>query len=278
MRRAGRIVEMEPSQSGEPNSWRLRAPVDGPADTPSVTRALAALAHLRAESFAAESVQPSNAKVFGLDQPSLEIAWESERLHRLRIGAPVRQTPSFFASLDDQPYVFTLSAETVGLFEVEFRDHRVLSFPVDRAERVVLRWPHRVCSLRRRRPPPPRGQVEWMPEPGVETEGIDLSRIGSLVATVAQLQTLRYFQYEGAFPAASGLPWPRLVVEIQLGPSGPSQILRIGNTVENGQVCAAIGTAGAGPGFFLPAPPWNELIASGEHFPPIPEDPFAPVP
>ena len=51
----------------------------------------------------------------------------------------------------------------------------------------------------------------------------------------------------------------------------------IGSTTADGQVCAATGTAGSGPGFFLPAPPWNELIQSGERYAPIPDNPFAPA-
>jgi hypothetical protein len=243
---------------------------------PSVTQVLANLANLRAERFLSDSI--GDGKAYGLDRPALEISWESDRLHRLKIGSPVPRTLVYYATLEEQPMVFTVSASTISLFEAEFRDHRILTFQPDRAERVVLRWPHQTIALRRRRPAPARGEVRWMPDPGTEAPGIDLSRISALVASLAQLQTTRYFQYQGRYPSASGLRWPRLTVEVQLGPKGPNHFLRIGYTVENGQVCAAIGTADDGPGFFLPAPPWNELIASGEHFPPIPDDPFAPAP
>jgi hypothetical protein len=133
-------------------------------------------------------------------------------------------------------------------------------------------------ALRRRLPPLAKGQLEWMPESATEVPGIDLSRISALVTSLSQLQATRHFQYGGPLPAASGLPWPRLVVEVTLAPSGPTFVLRIGSTMDNGQVCAAAGTADSGPGFFLPATPWNELILSGELFAPIPDNPFAPAP
>ena len=276
IRRGGRTDELEPNPKGEPNQWRMRAPVDGPADVPTITQALAALANLRAEDVVANSI--GDGKAFGLDRPAIEVDWESDRAHRLKIGRPVPRTQSYYASLDERPIVFTLSATTARLFDAEFRDHRVLSFESKRAERVVLRWPNRTVALRRRQPPPPQGQVEWVPDPGTEAEGIDLSRISALVTTLGQLQATRYFQYDGPYPAASGLPWPRLVVEVTLAPVGPNLVLRIGSPTSDGQVCAATGTGDAGPGFFLPAPPWNDLIHSGERFAPIPDDPFAPAP
>jgi hypothetical protein len=254
----------------------MRAPVDGPADVPTITQALAALANLRAEDF--EAVSAGDGKAFRLDRPLIEVTWEGDRSHHLKIAAPLPRMLNSYAALDDQPLVFTLSAATVRLFEAEFYDHRVLSFPAERAERIILRWPNRTVALRRRRPAPAKGQVEWLPDPGTEVDGLDLSRIGALVGTISQLQTHRYFQYIGPYPAASGLPWPRLVVEIQLAPKGPNAVLRIGNTAGDGQVCAAAGTASSGPGFFLPAPPWNELIQSGERYASIPENPFAPTP
>ena len=129
--------------------------------------------------------------------------------------------------------VFTLPATTVRLLDAEYHDHRVMSFPLARARRIVLRFPGRTVALRHR-PPQTRGQVEWVPEPGSDAEGIDLSRIGSLVATMSQLETLRFIQYDGELPADTGLAHPRLKVEVTLGPKDPTQVLRIGNNADDG--------------------------------------------
>ncbi len=173
--------------------------------------------------------------------------------------------------------VFTLPAATLRLLDAEYHDHHVMSFPVARARRIVLRFPGRTVTLRHR-PPQTRGQVEWVPEDGSDIAGIDLSRIGSLVTTMSRLETLRFIQYEGEIPVDTGLAHPRLKVELTLGPKDPIQVLRIGNNSDDGNVCAATGTGSSGPAFFLPGPPWNELIRSGEKLPPLPDDVFAPPP
>ena len=87
--RERRTDELEPATKGEPNRWRLRQPIDAPADTPSVTRLLAMLANLRAEQLITDAV--GDGKKFGLDHPLLEIVWETDRAYRLMVGSPVLQ-------------------------------------------------------------------------------------------------------------------------------------------------------------------------------------------
>ena len=76
-------------------------------------------------------------KKFGLDQPNLEIAWESDRAHRLMVGAQVPRTAAYYARTDDNPFIFTIKTEVLKPFEAEFRDHTVLAFPEAKAQRVV---------------------------------------------------------------------------------------------------------------------------------------------
>ncbi len=115
-----------------------------------------------------------------------------------------------------------------------------------------------------------------MPETGSDVEGIDLSRLGSLVATMSHLETTRFIQYDGEIPSQTGLAYPRLKVEVTLGAKDPVQVLRIGYNASEGDVCAAPGTGSSGPVFFLPGAPWNDLIRSAERLHPLPDDVFAP--
>ena len=266
-------LELEPDKSSGPNRWRMRRPVEAPADVATVTETLTALSGLRAEDFTAVPV--AEGRAFGLEQPGIEVEWESDGVHRLKIGAPVPRSLNYFASLDGQPLIFLIASATARLFDAEFHDHRVVSFQANRAQRVVLRWPNRAVRLTHRAPKE-RGQVEWIPEPGSEAEGIDLSRISSLVTTMSQLQTNRFIQYGGELPIAAGLNHPRLRVEVWLGGKEPNHVLRIGVPTDDGNVCGAVGEGDSGPAFLLPAPPWNELIQSGERYAPIPDNPFAP--
>jgi hypothetical protein len=272
--RAGRTDELEPSATGGPNQWKMVRPVRAPADVASITRALAVLANLHAEDLVSDS--PGDLPRFGLDHPLLEVSWETDRTHRLKIGAPVPKTSNYCATVVDQPYIFTLTAQTVSFFDAEFRDHTVCSFPEARAERVLLRWPHRTVALKRRSPAPAKGQSPWVDEPGFDAGGIDLSRASALVSAMANLETIRFFQYEGPIGKGLGLTRPRLVVQVELGAGAEPKVLRIGWSTESGLVFAATGTADSGPVFFLPAMAWDALIQSGERFPPLPDDVFAP--
>ncbi len=277
IRRGARIDEFEPDKTGEPNAWRMLAPVQAQADTASIMQMLSGLAHIRVEDFL--SVPSREWKRLGLDRPAIEVSWESEGTHRLKIGDAVPKSLNYFASLDGQPLIFLLAGSTVRLFEAEFHDRRVMSFPPSRAQRVLLRWPNRTVALRRRSPRElKRGQVEWVPETGTEADGIDLSRISDLVRMMSQLRTTRFLQYDGELPIAARLSHPRFRVEIGLGSKDPHQILRIGVAADNTNVCATVGADDAGPVFLLHAPPWIELIRSGDRYEPIPDNPFAPIP
>ena len=66
-----------------------------PRPTPaSITQILAILANLRADDFVADSQK--DAAKFGLDKPMLEVAWETDRMHRLKVGAQVPKNAAYY--------------------------------------------------------------------------------------------------------------------------------------------------------------------------------------
>lgn len=271
--RAGRTVELEPNRTGAPNEWRMRRPVDARADASTVTRAIAVLTGLRAEELVTDAV--GDLRPFGLDQPSREISWISDRAHTLKVGATAGKTSSHYAFLEGGKIVFTLAADVLSYFDAEFHEHAVDSFPIASAERMILRWPNRTVALRRR--PESKDRLAWVDEPGSDTAGLDLSRADAIVTALSRLETMRFFQYDGSIPASTGLLRPRLLVEIDLGPKEPNRVLRIGYSNANSTVFAATGTSDSGAVFFLPAAAWDALIASGQRFAPFPENVFAPA-
>jgi Domain of unknown function (DUF4340) len=274
--RAGRTDELEPAKSGAPNQWQMRRPVDAPGDTRSITQALAVLSNLRAEDLVASS--SADAKTYGLDHPLLEVVWESDKTHRLKVGAQVPRAPMYYASLDGEPYIFTLKGETLKPFEAEFRDRLVMSFPLEKAERLVLNWgwPKRSLALHRRSPVP-KGQPQWVEVPGADARGIDISGATAIVKALSRLEAVRYAQYDGEIPVGAGLTRPRLEVEVTSGLNQPPHILRIGWSTPPGFVFAATGTDASGPVFMLPAAAWDALIKSGQRFDPLPAEVFAPA-
>ncbi len=136
--RGDRVDELVPDRTGKPNTWRMLRPVEAPADAGTITQVLTALCSLRSEDFAASEV--GDGKEFGLDHPSMRIDWESQGPHWLKIGRQIPRSSHFFAATDGQPTVFTLSSQTVRLLDGEYHDHRVMSFPMGRARRLVLRF------------------------------------------------------------------------------------------------------------------------------------------
>ena len=272
--RAGRVDELVPEQSGSPNRWRMLRPVDAPADSRSITQILAILANLRADSFVADTQK--DATKFGLDHPLLDVEWETDRPHRLKVGAQVPHEPAYYATTLGDPNVFTLSAQTLKPFEAEFRDHVVMSFPLAEAERMVLSWsrPDRTLALRYRQPTA-KGQLEWFEEPGQDSRGIDLSAATALARALSHLETVRYSQYDGAIEPFTGLVQPRLTVTVKLGANEPDRIMRIGHPAAPGLIYAALGTSTSGPVFLLPGVSWDALIKSGQRLPNLPSNVFA---
>lgn len=276
VKRAGRIDEIEPETTGQPNRWRMRKPIDAPADTRSVTQILAMLASLRADQLITDKV--GDGKPFGLDKPLLEVVWETDRAHRLKVGSPVPRMAAYYAHVEDQPFIFTIKTEVLKPLEAELRDHVVMSFPAAQARRLVLSWtwPARAAAFRHREQNP-RGQPDWVDEPNTDAAGIDQSRIGPLVQAIARLEAIRFVQYDGEIQPYTGLYRPRLTVEVMLSSAEPTRVLRIGDPTGDGHVFAAEGTSSSGPVFLLPAAAWDALIQSGERYNPLPANVFAPV-
>jgi Domain of unknown function (DUF4340) len=274
--RAGRIDELVPEEGGKPNRWRMRRPIDAPADTRTITQILAILANLRAEGFISDNQK--DATKFGLDRPLLEVEWETDQPHRLKVGAQVPKEPAYYAATGDQPFVFTLRAETLKPFEAEFREHLVISFPLAKAERMVLTWsrPNRTVAFKHR-PPTTKGQLEWVDEPGTDAGGMDLSAASALAEAVSHLETIRYVQYDGEIQPFTGLIHPRLTVAVSLGANEADRIIRVGYAASPGLIYAAEGTSPQGPVFLLPAVSWDALIQSGQRLPPLPDDVFTPT-
>jgi hypothetical protein len=296
LERDGKTTILEPDRSSQaPNQWRMKAPVVAPADVRAVTQALALLANLRAEDFAADSA--GDGKAFGLDRPAVVATWVVEgpqhqvSTHtapkaspgpgpsrgRLAIGKAVPGKPgSFYASVEGSPFVFTLGAAAVQALGAEFHDTQLMAFPPGSIRTLTLRLPGRAFSFVRS-PQPRGGPADWSPLPGTDVRGLDLSRFDDLLNQMAQLRTTRFYQYGGPIPPCTGLLDPRLVIELGTGDGKPAHVLRVGESLRDGLAFAATGTGVSGPVFYLPAPAWDALIQSATPAGELPDNVFSPV-
>ena len=290
--RDGTTTVIEPDRtSSTPNQWRMKSPVEAPADARAITQLLALLSDLRADEFIASD--QGDGKLFGLDQPLAVVLWETSGAGsgdptfkgragisgpggRLRLGKTVPGKPgAFYAALDGQPIVFTLGAPSIQPIAAEFHESRVLSFPADAIRRMVFRTPQKAIAFGRVEKPI-GGPADWHPEPPAEVRGIDLSRFPALLQQLSELRTPRFFQYEGPFPAATGLSSPRLCIELQETAGRPPHVLSLGAS-QGDALYAATGKSTGGAVFFLlPAAPWNALVESFAPAHDLPADVFAP--
>ena len=277
--REGKTTVLEPDSAAKtPNRWRMIEPVKAPADTVAVTQVLTLLSDLHAEEIVAESA--GDGKLFGLDQAPVVVSWVQDKAQAgtaagtLRIGKAVPGKQGvYYASVEGQPFVFTLGTAAIQPLAAEFHETQVISLSPESIRRLAFRLPGRTLAFARTAQPT-GSPTDWRPEPGTDASKVDLSRFNDLVTHLAQLRTPRFLQYDGPFPVTAGLSEPRLVVEFNTV-DGQSRILRLGATLDDA-VLAATGTGDSGPVFFLSAAVWNALIETLSPIQELPQDVFAP--
>ena len=199
--------------------WRMTEPSPAAADPQAIARLAVLLSGLRAESLTAESAP--DPKAYGLDDPTLAVAW-TLRPNAVPKGTPAtrllavgKEVPGRkgvrYATVSGNPLVFTLAPQAVEILGAELRDRRLLDFPAERVSRLVLRWPGRSIALERGPSP-----TSWQPGPGADLSGFDLARANPLIQELSHLNALRFAQYEGPFPAGSGLKPPAFSAQVTL--------------------------------------------------------------
>jgi hypothetical protein len=272
--------------TGPVNSWKMTEPAQGKADMPSVSQIVANLSQLRAEEFVGDSKGQEEDAKYGLDHPNCEVAWEIEDSKGqvsgkalrgpLKIGNRVGRTASFFAKLEGLPMVFTIADSIAESFVQELYDHTVMSFSAGRVSRVILRRKGRMAAFNRQRDAK-SGAEMWNPDPSTDSKGIDASEIPAMMGQIARLQTTKFVQYSGIYPAFVGLSPPRLTVEVQIEGDPTPRVLKIGNPREGEIVYGGVGTDDRGPVFLLPGTAWNHMIESSSQDVELPDDVFAPA-
>ncbi|AGA30061.1 DUF4340 domain-containing protein [Singulisphaera acidiphila] len=285
--RDGTTFVLVPAKSGDPNQWRMEKPVAARADTEAITKALVMLTGLRAQRLITD--QQVDPRTFGLDAPNMIITWTTPSSEKkdssddkvstqsLTIGGRVPKSESWYARLSGNPLIFTLGDDVILPFRAEFRTRQILSFSPKQVERLTLHWPERTATFEHH--PTPRGGVfDWNLASETKSGPFDLSRIHSLANDLAKLNTRMFIQYEGPFPAASGLATPQLTVEYTLKGDDTKYTLRIGNPFEQEEYYATTASKDEGIVFALGGTGWADLIRlAGERKSlELPDDVFAP--
>ena len=263
--------------------WRMTEPSPAPADPQAIARLAVLLSGLRAESLVAESAP--DPKAYGLDDPTLAIAW-TLRPAAIRKGTPATRVLAVggevpgrkgvrYARISGDPLIFTLAPQAVDILRAELRDRRVLEFPAEKASRIVLRWPGRSITLDR-----DPSSTSWEPGPGADLSGFDLARVTPLIQALSRLNALRFAQYEGPFPADSGLSPPAFTAQITLEGDPTPRVLHLGagtpGLVAGRFATTSTSTSAGGSGLIavLPDVGWSTWITPPGRADELPEDVF----
>ena len=287
-RGASRVTVEAPDATGPANRWTIVTPVQAPANQSAVTSLILTLANLRADQWESENV--GDGKAFGLDDPPLVVRWalrsgpvsaartdSTGRSGALRIGKAKPKSALFYAQLEGDPRVFSLSSAVLSGIEGELRDPSVLSFKPNTAQRVVIRWPSRTVTLNQY-PVPGSAVPTWQPALGYEMP-IDLARAASLVNALGELKTSRFLQYDGPIPVAAGLENPRVAITIKVAGESREKSLRVGNALTSNSYMATTAAGDSGPVFILAVDPsWKEWLKPPARVDDLPEEIFTPLP
>ncbi|HET8549251.1 MAG TPA: DUF4340 domain-containing protein, partial [Bryobacteraceae bacterium] len=121
--------------------WRITAPVALAADDDTATSVVSGMTGLNWDQLVEE--KPADLGQFGLDKPAVRVtlAGKGSAAKTLLIGDETPTAGSFYAKLDGDPRVFTISSYTKGNLDKtarDLRDKRLLTFSDEKLSRVEL--------------------------------------------------------------------------------------------------------------------------------------------
>ena len=258
--RDGRTLAVARSAATGPESvWRVVEPLTAAADRVVASLLADALAGLRAERLVAE--EPESLAPYGLDDPAIRASWTAESgeatERTLLVGDPVPgRKGERYATLDGAPAVFAIGPKLVTLLTTELRDRRVIGFPPEELDRVVVRGPEGSVSFRRETGGP------WEPSSGDWPAGYGPDVLDRLIKALAALTAERFVQDVGPMPPGVGLTPPARTIELGLRDVDETATIRLGATAGTSRY-AALGADGPGAVLLVPAAPL-ELPAIGD--------------
>ncbi|WP_169975599.1 DUF4340 domain-containing protein [Tautonia rosea] len=257
--RGERSLTLERSASsgvgGAQGTWEVIEPTLAPADRLATMMLIEGLSRLRAERWVEDSDEPLAS--FGLEEPNLRVTWEGESgepmTRTLEVGAVVPDRPEeAFARLDRESGVFTIGPKLLAVLTAEFRDRRLLAFPVEQAIRIAVQGSDAEVVFVR------GNSGTWEPEAGADAwpEGYDADRVAALAASLAELTADQIVQDDGSMPEGRGLTDPELMIEVRLKEPEGVATVRLGSVV-NGLRFAAMKAEGPGAVFLIKAEPFD---------------------
>ena len=119
--------------------WEITRPQKAKADAATVEEMLRQLANLEM----VRDLGPGDLKVFGLDQPALQVSFIAKgEQHRLALGEAVPASQGYYARKDDAPGVFIIAPgarDSLNLQLLALRDRNLWAFNADQVKSLRIR-------------------------------------------------------------------------------------------------------------------------------------------
>lgn len=119
--------------------WEITRPQKAKADAATVEEMLRQLANLKM----VRDLGPGDLKVFGLDQPALQVSFIAQgEQHRLALGEAVPASQGYYARKDDAPGVFIIAPgarDSLNLQLFALRDRNLWAFKPDQVKSLRIR-------------------------------------------------------------------------------------------------------------------------------------------
>ncbi len=225
--------EIQLTRQGQ--DWEITQPQQAKADATTVGEMLRQLADLKM----VRDLGPGDPKVFGLDQPALQVSFIAQgQQHRLALGAAVPASQGFFAHKDEAPGVFIIATgarDSLNQQLFALRDKNLWAFNADQVKSLRIRNDQNQVELEKG-----NGNTwSWVGRPEMRVSSPRLERL------LQELSGVQVTEFPAAPPPdlqAAGLA-PQARMEVTIASPQGSESLDLGSQTPNG-VYARRGTQG----------------------------------
>jgi len=206
--------------------WEITQPQPAKADATTVEEMLRQLADLKM----VRDLGPGDLKVFGLDQPALQVSFIAQgQQHRLALGAAVPASQGFYARKDEAPGVFIIGTEARDSLNQQLfalRDKNLWAFNADQVKSLRIRNDQNQVDLEKG-----NGNTwSWVGRPEMR---VSSPRLGRLLQELSGVQVTEFPAAPPSDLQAAGLA-PQARMEVTIASPQGSESLDLGSQTPNG--------------------------------------------
>ena len=190
----------------EEGEWKITSPLQTAGDKYEIEGLLTTLKDLRVDKFIQDEVKDFSP--YGLDKPTLRVElWIGEDLSYKAINLGKEEDNLVFLSRQGLDSVFAIKkdrAEDLKKTLFQLRNKVMLTFDVDKIQRIIIRYPDKEISLKKE-------EDKWKMEKPKEG-GVDEEKVQDLLWTVKDLEASSFIVEKAENLTPYGLDNPQLTL------------------------------------------------------------------